>query len=167
MSKQSKIKDASYIRNFTFGVEDSLVSTVGMVSGIAIADLDRATIFLAGMVLIVVEALSMGVGSALSESSAEEFIYKRGASMKLPVVGGVIMFFSYFFAGFIPLFPYIFFPTSKAMPLSIVASLVALFVLGAGSAKRFHANVLKNGSRMLLFGGLAILAGMVVGKLLK
>lgn len=166
MTKRSKIKDASYIRNFIFGVEDSLVSTVGLVSGIAIADLDRATIFLAGMVLIVVEALSMGVGSALAESSTEEYVYKRGTSVKLPLIGGVIMFFSYFVAGFVPLTPYIFFPTATALPISIVASLFALFVLGAESARRFHANVIKSGARMLFFGGLAILAGMIVGKLL-
>lgn len=166
MSKQSKIKDASYIRNFIFGVEDSLVSTVGLVSGIAIADLDRATIFLAGMVLIVVEALSMGVGSALAESSTEEYVYKRGASVKLPIIGGVIMFFSYFVAGFVPLIPYIFFSTATALPISIVASLFALFVLGAESAKCFHTNVIKSGARMFFFGGLAILAGMMVGKLL-
>ena len=58
-----KLKTALYLRNFIFGVEDSLVSTVGLLSGVAVANVDQATIFLTGMVLIFVEAFSMGVGS--------------------------------------------------------------------------------------------------------
>jgi len=60
-------------RNFIFGVEDSLVSTVGLLSGIAAADTSRFTIITTGIVLIFVEAFSMGIGSFLSEETSEQF----------------------------------------------------------------------------------------------
>jgi VIT1/CCC1 family predicted Fe2+/Mn2+ transporter len=166
MIKRSKKQGASFVRNFIFGVEDSLVSTVGLVSGIAVADVDRATIFLTGMVLIVVEALSMGVGSILSESATEEFIYRRTEYRSLPYVGGAIMFVSYFVAGFIPLVPYVLFEVGTAFPTSIALSLASLFLLGFIAAKHFHAKIWRNGIRMLVLGGLAIIAGSLVGRLL-
>lgn len=158
---------AAYVRNFIFGVEDSLVSTVGLVSGVAIAGVDRPTIFLTGMVLIVVEALSMGVGSLLAESSAEEFIFRRGRSLRLPLTGAGIMLVSYFLAGFIPLGPYLLADVQQAFILSICNSLAALFLLGALSARYFGADILKNGARMLLLGGLAVAAGTFVGALIN
>ena len=72
MSLPNKLSSVSYFRNFIFGVEDSLVSTVGLLSGIAIADVPGHTIFLTGVVLIFVEAFSMAAGTFLSEYSAEE-----------------------------------------------------------------------------------------------
>jgi len=55
----SKKHLAGHLRNFVFGVEDSIVSTVGLVSGIAIAGLPKTEILLTGAVLIFVEAFSM------------------------------------------------------------------------------------------------------------
>ena len=46
MKKETIEKYALYAKNFIFGVEDSLVSTVGLLSGIAIAGVPRGTIFL-------------------------------------------------------------------------------------------------------------------------
>lgn len=166
MPPNSKDTRATYVRNFIFGVEDSLVSTVGLVSGIAVAHVDRNTIFLTGMVLIVVEALSMGVGSILSEASAQEFVYKRLKRSKLTLIGGAIMFVSYFTAGFIPLIPYIFLDVSTALPTSVSASLAALFLLGYVSARKFNAPVLRSAVRMFVLGGLAITAGTIVGVML-
>ena len=60
-----------YMRNLIFGAEDSLVSTVGLLSGIAIGGVPKSAIILTGIVLIFVEAFSMGVGSYLSEYSVE------------------------------------------------------------------------------------------------
>ena len=41
----------TYLRSFIFGVEDSLVSTVGLLSGVAIANASRDTILLTGTVV--------------------------------------------------------------------------------------------------------------------
>src|SRR3989338_10789579 len=103
MSLPNKLSSVSYARNFVFGVEDSLVSTVGLLSGIAIANVPRPTIFLTGVVLIFVEAFSMAVGSFLSEYSAEEYVHRNVVSIRGSVLDGIVMLFAYFVAGFIPL----------------------------------------------------------------
>lgn len=69
---ESKQTFALYVRTFVFGVEDSLVSTVGLLSGLAIAGAARGTIILSGVTLIFVEAFSMGIGSLLSEHQKED-----------------------------------------------------------------------------------------------
>jgi VIT1/CCC1 family predicted Fe2+/Mn2+ transporter len=165
MSEEAKFEFATYVRNFIFGVEDSLVSTVGLLSGVAVAGLPRHDIFLTGIVLIFVEAFSMGVGSYLSESSAEEF---TGTNKSLSVQGSLIMFFSYFAAGFIPLAPYLIFNVNPALVFSISLSLLALFILGVVSSKFFkQKHTTKHGVKMLVIGGMAIAVGVIVGKLVN
>ena len=84
-----------------------------------------------------------------------------------PAILGTIMFVSYFISGFIPLLPYVIFETKIAFPLSIVLSLVALFILGLVGARISKVNLLKNGLRMLLVGGAAVAIGVIVGRLLN
>lgn len=163
----TKSKFALYFRNFIFGVEDSLVSTVGLLSGIAIADVDRATIFLSGMVLIFVEGFSMGVGSFLSEQSSEGYIHRVEKSSRRTIIAAIIMFISYFCAGFIPLSPYIIFPVSTAFWTSIGASLLTLFILGAVAARVSKISLLHSALRMFLIGGIAIALGVVVGAIVN
>ena len=124
-----------YFRNFIFGVEDSLVSTVGLLSGVAVAGVPKTTILLTGIILLLVEGLSMAVGSFLTESSVEEYTHQIERPTRKNVISGIVMFFSYFFSGFIPLFPYIVWPVGFALNCSVVLSVVALFMLGVIGAK--------------------------------
>lgn len=57
------------IRELVFGLEDGMVSTLGAVTGIAAATRDPFTTILAGLVVVAVESISMGVGSYLSSKS--------------------------------------------------------------------------------------------------
>src|SRR3990167_3674571 len=157
------MKSVIYIRNFIFGVEDSLASTVGLLSCVAAAGVPEATIILTGLVLISVEAFSMAVGSFVSEESAEEYLKRGDVSPRKPLVGSLVMFFSYFVAGFIPLLPYAILDVRSALITSIVLSLAALFVLGITGAGLSHTNKLKHGMRMFFIGGVAVLVGVVVG----
>src|SRR3989344_8096937 len=113
----NRFSSVSYFRNFIFGVEDSLVSTVGLLSGVAVANVPKSTILLTGIILLLVEGLSMAVGSFLTESSVEEYTHQAKGLTKNNIVSGVIMFFSYFLTGFIPLSPYKFLPVNIALML--------------------------------------------------
>ena len=77
------------------------------------------------------------------------------------------MFFSYSLAGLIPLFPYMVFSTKVAMPVSIVLSILALAVLGIIHARLSKIHILKTALKMSAIGGVAILVGVVVGRLVK
>lgn len=160
------MRGATYLRNFIFGVEDSLVSTVGLLSGVAIAGMPRESIFLTGVVLVFVEAFSMAAGSFLSETSAEEYAHNGSAKGTRSARAGAVMFASYFVAGFIPLFPYVAWERAAAFPLSILFSILALVLLGAVSGRMTGARVTKSALRMGIVGGIAIAVGAAVGLLL-
>lgn len=155
----------TYLKNFIFGVEDSLVSTVGLLSGVTAASATRETIITTGLVLIVVEGVSMGIGSLLSQESTDEIV-GHTSSDGLALKGALTMFASYIIAGFIPLSPYFLLPREIAMPVSVAVSLFGLFCLGLGTAAYFkRPNLMRRALRMLLLGGLAVMMGVVVGKI--
>ncbi|OGZ73705.1 MAG: hypothetical protein A2908_03705 [Candidatus Staskawiczbacteria bacterium RIFCSPLOWO2_01_FULL_38_12b] len=156
-----------YVRNFIFGAEDSLVSTVGLLSGIVSAGVLQKEVIISGTVLIFVEALSMSVGSFLSERTTEEFYssFRQKESKSIPAA--LIMFLSYLFFGLIPLLPYFIISGKQAFWWSILASLLALSLLGFASAKILKTNTLKNTFRMVILGGLAICLGIIVGIVIK
>jgi len=163
----NKILSTSLIRNFVFGVEDSLVSTAGLLSGIAAVSIPREHIILTGVVLVFVEAFSMGIGSFLSGHSAEDYERQAETPVVHQILPGLTMFFSYFISGFVPLAPYFFLEISQAFIVSIVLSLVALFFLGVVSAEVAHTKIWRNSLQMLLVGGLAIILGVIIGKLIS
>ena len=152
------------VRNFTFGAEESLVSTVGLLAGIAVAGVDPKIIVVTGIVVVFVGGFSMAVGSLLSEQSVEEFEAKKEVSMSRPVLAAIVMLFSFIIAGLIPLIPY-----ALIMPYAVVWSigltLVTLFFLGVLNAHLFKVRAWKDGLTTLLMGALAIGVGIAVGQL--
>lgn len=157
--------NSKYLRNFVFGVEDSLVSTVGVLSGVAVAGKDAKQIILTGLILISVEAFSMAVGSLLTEQSADEVFAKKEISLTREIPSAIIMFSSYFLSGLLALFPYLFFPIPFAFPLSVVVSLLVLILLGIFRAKFAHVPVFKSTLQMFILGGVAVGVGALIGRL--
>ncbi len=153
-----------YMRNFIFGFEDGVVSTVGLLSGVVVGGIAQSSLLLTGIILIAVEAFSMGVGSFLSEDTVEEAQQDKQA-FRSSLIGGLVMFFSYMVAGIIPLAPYFFSYTANTVAISIVLSFIALLALGVISSRYFGMSVLKYGLRMLVVGGAAIAVGVVIGRL--
>jgi len=60
------------IREVVFGMEDSLVSTLGVITGVAGGTANRDLVILSGIVVIFVESLSMAAGTFLSSKSKQE-----------------------------------------------------------------------------------------------
>lgn len=164
MPTKKEKQRATYFRNIVFGIEDSLVSTVGLLSGIAIVNTPQGTILLAGVVLIFVEAFSMATGSFLSENNSADYLKQKRTSLKEPIVDGTIMFFSYFLTGIVPIFPYMIWQTRTAFFISIAVTLVALFVLGVVAAKFSNIRIIRNGIKTFIFGGLAVALGVIAGQ---
>ena len=70
-------KIANSIRDIVFGVEDGMVSTLGTITGIAVGSQDHSTVLLAGMVIISVESISMGIGSYISNLSEQDILKRK------------------------------------------------------------------------------------------
>lgn len=106
----------------------------------------------------------MGAGSFLSETSAEKYLTQNETPSRTSFVAGVVMFFSYLLAGFVPLVPYVLFPVATAFWAAIAISLASLFVLGVVGAKVSGTRVGRGGLRMLVIGGAALGVGVLVGR---
>ena len=156
---------SNYIRSSFFGIEDSLVSTTGLIAGISVGTQEVRFILLAGFVAVAVEAISMAAGEFLSEETEQDLSKSKQRSN--PIVGGAIMFVSYFAAGMIPIIPILFFPIDYAIYVSMVAALVGLFLLGLMKGALTKRNVLKSGIQVLVVGGTAALIGAAVGIFFK
>ncbi|HEY4512991.1 MAG TPA: VIT1/CCC1 transporter family protein [Candidatus Paceibacterota bacterium] len=213
---------ANVLKEVVFGIEDGMVSTLGSITGIAIGSNNHSTVLLAGVVIISVESISMGIGSYISNLSHEEMnkrkiheekeelknfpeeekeeLYqmyiKEGWSkdlaykmseeaakneklilnemilheLKIPkdeestsVKGGMFMFFAYIIGGMVPMASYLFLPIKEAVPLSVIVTLTGLFMLGMSTTKFTKQSLVKSGLRMLILGGIALVAGLLAG----
>lgn len=210
------------IRELVFGLEDSLVSTLGVVIGVAAGTEDARVVLLTGVVLVVVEALSMAAGSYLSSKSHRQMLqqaineerweiehepekerleliemYKeRGfapdeieilirritankdlwleemmakelkinaADMDEPNKNAIVMFVSYAIGGLVPIVPFLLFPISTALVVSIVLTLAALFAMGYAKGRILDHDGLKSGTEMVAVAGTAAALGYVIG----
>jgi VIT1/CCC1 family predicted Fe2+/Mn2+ transporter len=154
-----------YVRSVVFGIEDSLVSTTGLIVGLVVGS-NKEVVILAASVAIAIEALSMGAGEYLSDDAVHE-IEKIKRSADNPIISGLLMMVSYFIAGMVPLIPIILFDYSIAIYITVVASLVGLFVLGFAKGKLAKVNPIKSSLKILIIGGLTAVIGIAVGLLLK
>jgi len=60
------------IRHVVFGVEDGLISTLGVMTGIASGSNNKAIVILSSFIVVFVEALSMSAGTYLSSKSERQ-----------------------------------------------------------------------------------------------
>jgi len=162
--KRPKIA-TSYLHSSFFGIEDSLVSTTGLIAGVSVATTDASFILLAGCVAVAVEAISMATGEFLSEETDQDFTKKKLHSS--PIIGGVIMFISYSLAGMVPIIPFAIFPPEYALIASMTAALIGLFVLGLVKGKLTHKNLFRSGLQVLVVGGISAIIGVAVGVVFK
>lgn len=160
-----KTLNPEYFQSAVFGVNDALVSTTGVIVGISAGTGDKHIILLAGVVTILVEALSMGSGQYLSAKSAHQ--YKRQPSLRVPVISGIIMFFGYIMGGLIPLLPILFFSVETSRTVTIISALLGLFLLGLIKGKIARVSPLRSAVEIIIIGGLATMIGLLVGNFLQ
>lgn len=77
------------IREVVFGVEDGIVSTVGALTGIAVAVNDQFTVIISGIVIVAVESISMGIGSYLSNKSVRETEERKAHEEKIEIENSI------------------------------------------------------------------------------
>lgn len=155
-----------YLRSIVFGFQDALVSTTGVIVGVATGTGNREIVLLAGIITILVESLSMGVGQYMSEKAVHQ-MDKTGKHTDNVYVGGALMMISYFLGGLIPLTPMLFFDVTMAVSITILASLAGLFVLGFLKAKIVEVDPLKSAVEIAILGGITTAIGIIVGNFLR
>lgn len=158
-------------RETIFGLEDSIVSTLGVVVGIAAGTDSRYIVILSALVVLVVESLSMTAGTYLSNKSQMEldlasgrhgFLGRRHLISK-SVSASLFMGISYILGGVISVLPFFFFSPLAAIVPAVVLSVTLLFSIGFVKGKMARINPLRSGLEMSLVSLSAALLGYLIG----
>ena len=165
------LDDANTVRAGVFGVQDGIVSTFGLVMGVAGAQVSPEAVLIAGIAGAVSGAVSMGAGEYVSVKVQRELLEARGngdgenaivspgraaaANSGLFVLGAAF-----------PLAPFVVLVGLPAVLTSTVLSITALFATGALLTRLTRRSPFASGLRMLLIGGGAGVLGYLVGSLL-
>jgi len=168
---QHEIVDST--REIVFGLEDSLVSTMGAITGIAVGTGNQYIVILSGLVLITAEATSMSAGSYLSTKHAREveilFHERKGLEVheeaSHPIRAALVMGVFYLLGGIIPLVPYFLLPVHQAVVPAIVITAFTLFLVGVWAASFTKTSKIKSGIEMTAVSLAAAGIGYVVGRL--
>lgn len=214
----------SRLRDAVFGTQDGLISTLGALTGIAEGTESRETVVISGIVIIVVESLSMAAGSYLSSKSQRQYLQRllreeeetiardpegerreiwamyraRGypdeeiemianrllsdkellledmahkemgispARLESPAGNALVMGIAYILGGLIPVFPYLTLSMNAAVPVSILGTLIALFLFGGLKGRLIGQTGWRSGLEMVGIAGLAAVAGYGIGRL--
>jgi VIT1/CCC1 family predicted Fe2+/Mn2+ transporter len=158
-----KASRKEYLQSAMFGFNDALVSTTGVIVGISTGTGDKQIVILAGIVTILVEALSMGSGQYLSSKSVHQL--NKLDTVKVPIVSGLIMFCAYFLAGLVPLLTIIVTPISYARNAAIVAALFFLLILGYAKGKIVKVSPLRSALEVFVIGGITTAIGIAAGRI--
>lgn len=62
------------IREIVFGMQDGILTTLGIITGVGVAEGDRSAVFITGFLALLAGALSMGVGEYLGRKSEREVV---------------------------------------------------------------------------------------------
>lgn len=62
------------IREIVFGMQDGILTTLGIITGVGVAEGQRSAVFISGFLALLAGALSMGVGEYLGRKSEREVV---------------------------------------------------------------------------------------------
>ena len=159
-----------YIRDLVYGANDGIITTFAVVAGVAGGALSHAAVLVIGVANLAADGFSMGVGNFLSirahESAREaENLPEEEAS---PARHGLATFLAFVAAGSVPLYPYVL-PgaTDYRFAWSTVATMAALFAVGAARALVTADRWWKTGLEMLVLGALVAASAYGVGAIVS
>lgn len=156
------------------GAQDNLTTVLAVMLGVSIGSGRADLVALAGLSAAVAEAVSMG-GVLYNSTRAEEALEAHirtdltaaPRTTLAPAQSGLVTFVAAMLAGLIPLAPFTVLPLPGAVYVSIVASVVALFLLGSAIGRISGATWWRDGLRLLLVAGLAAIGSAAVGAALR
>jgi vacuolar iron transporter family protein len=165
------LDDANTVRAGVFGVQDGIVSTFGLVMGVAGAQVSPETVLIAGIAGAFSGAVSMGAGEYVSVKVQRELLEARGVGRVgggnvRPLRAATANSGLFVLGAAFPLLPFVVLVGAPAVLVSTALSVTALFATGALLTRLTHRSPLTSGLRMLVIGGGAGVLGYLVGSLL-
>lgn len=167
--KETIQNKGDYIRDVVLSANDGVVTTFAVVAGSLGASLSPSVVVILGLANLFADGLSMSTGSYLGVKSEIEYEQESGKKTKVgnrPLMNGLVSFFAFGIAGFIPLISYIF-KLPNAFLVSAFLVCLSLVIVGIfrGMVSRKH--ILRTTIENLLIGGASAIVAFYVGELAK
>ena len=155
------------VRAAVFGVQDGMVSNIGLIMGVIGARVPPGTVVIAGVAGLASGAISMGAGEYIGVRTQREMLEAghRGTDDELVspwrAMGSSSVSFS--IGAMVPLLAFFFTEGGAAVAVGAALSASALFVIGAAITKFTDGRVWWSATRMVLIGGTAGMLGYALG----
>ena len=159
-----------YVKDIVYGANDGIITTFAVIAGVAGAHLSNATILIVGFASLLADGFSMASSNYLGSRSecATENENGEDCGPEATIYGPVWTFGSFVIAGAVPLLPYLFMNGGERIFLySIIATAIALILVGIFRASITHQSYAHSIMEMLVVGGVAALIAYYVGSLLE
>jgi vacuolar iron transporter family protein len=72
--QRRELESQRSVREIVFGMQDGILTTLGIITGVGVAEGDRSAVFISGFLALLAGALSMGVGEYLGGKSEREVV---------------------------------------------------------------------------------------------
>lgn len=72
--QRRELEAARSVREIVFGVQDGILTTLGIITGVGVAEGDRSAVFITGFLALLAGSLSMAVGEYLGRKSEREVV---------------------------------------------------------------------------------------------
>ena len=100
----------------------------------------------------------------LLEDMAHKELGIAPATLEEPLGNALVMGTAYVVGGVVPVLPYLCLPIGTAVPVSIVTTMIALFLFGGLKGRLVRQVWWRSGLEMLVVAGVAALAGFFIGR---
>lgn len=159
--------DSAFVmRNLVYGIEDSLISTTGVVVGMSLAGIPDTTVITSGIILVLVESLSMAFGSFVSEDSFLSDATNTSPPWTQVAKYAAVMFGAYVAAGALPMLPF-FAHVDQAWRWSIGLALAGLFALMLAYQRQRTRRTVTKALVLTAMAATILAASIVTGRVLK
>lgn len=160
----------AYVAEVIYGANDGIVTTFAVVAGVAGAALDPTIVVILGIANLLADGFSMGMSNFLSTRS--DIAYREAVGdgdvkpAKPPSCTAAVTFLAFVVAGWTPLLPYLL-SLQPLFSLSMLATAVAFFVVGASRTFVTQRAWARSGLEMLGIGMLAAAVAYSTGAFLS
>lgn len=156
-----------YLPDLVYGANDGVITTFAVLTGVAGAALPVRTALILGAANLLADGFSMGASNFLSIRSRESVREAHGLppDERHPLRHATATWVAFVIAGAIPLLLQSVFPVGSRFPLTVIGTLLALFIIGSLRSTVTPIRWWLAGGEMLGVGAAAALVSYVVGAL--
>jgi len=162
-------KIGKYIGDLVYGANDGIITTFAVVAGVAGAELAPNVVIILGVSNLLADGFSMATSNYLARKSENDYQKAQSGesvTMSNPIKNALATFIAFVIAGSIPLMPYILQLENNIFRSAIIATGVALFIVGSLRTRVSHVKWWVGGSEMLFVGALAASVAYIIGDFL-